>query len=219
MFITQYLCSRAVAYTPCNDHWRANGQWVWYEIECFPFLGNDLVVKELTAISFYSMLKQAERNWLCLANWECRSRSPLRLANRLKEDRILSAGCSEAFHRKSLCNFLTARPAFYSWLGITAIWISNTRCKQTKINGDLNWFHILKLNCSVKTKKTNVQQIHNEVMNIRKSYIHWFRPEIHRLKGIDRREDKEWLSFTTWFTVWIQIEIVNFDYTCLAKMK
>ena len=33
---TQYLCARAVAYHPCNDHWRANvlicEQWVWYEI-------------------------------------------------------------------------------------------------------------------------------------------------------------------------------------------
>ena len=33
---TQYLCARAVAYTPCNDLWKANvlicGQWVWYEI-------------------------------------------------------------------------------------------------------------------------------------------------------------------------------------------
>ena len=33
-FETQYFCARAVAYTPCNDHWRANvlicGQWVWY---------------------------------------------------------------------------------------------------------------------------------------------------------------------------------------------
>ena len=32
---TQYLCARAVAYTPYSDHWRANvlicGQWVWYE--------------------------------------------------------------------------------------------------------------------------------------------------------------------------------------------
>ena len=34
---TRYLCARAVAYTPCNDHWRANvlicGQWVWYAVK------------------------------------------------------------------------------------------------------------------------------------------------------------------------------------------
>ena len=60
------------------------------------------------------------------------------------------------------------------------------------------------IHCSVTMKKTNVRQIHNEViMNRRKSYIHWFRTEIHILKGIDRREDKEWSSFTTWFTLWI----------------
>ena len=58
-------------------------------------------------------------------------------------------------------------------------------------------------------------------MNIRKSYIRWFRTEIHRLKGIDSREDKEWLSFTTWFTEheWMQIAIVNFEYSGLAFMN
>ena len=119
------------------------------------------------------MLKQAKLYWLYLANWECRSRSPIRLANRLKEDRVLSGGYSKGFIEHE-CNFLTARPVFYSWVLLRSD-SSNTR-KQTKISW--NYCSVT----SVETKKTKRSTDTQWSYEYKKSYIHWFRTEIHRLK-------------------------------------
>ena len=89
------------------------------------------------------MLKQAKLYWLYVAKWECRSRPPL-FAWQIDKKKI------EYFHEdtakrfmENQCNFQTARPAFYS--GVLLRFEYQSPRKQTKINGDLNWFHILKL--------------------------------------------------------------------------
>ena len=73
---TQYFCARAVAYTPCNDHWRANvlicGQWVWYGTPLTElWLSSSVLVflGELLGLltNFYWSSQRTSSNWLA---WE-----------------------------------------------------------------------------------------------------------------------------------------------------
>ena len=83
------------------------------------------------------------------------------------------------------CNFQTVRPAFYSGILLRFEYQSPRKKIENKRGPQL--ISYLETIAQLKRRKQNVREIHN---------MHWFRTEIHRLKGTDRRDDKEILSFT-----------------------